>query len=258
VTTTPPAVLPDPDRLGGIGWLERTRGALTRRQRVQLVPAILATHRDLLVSQARLVAGRRPDRLERMAAPMPPDSALARAAEAACAAALPAALVAHSARTWWYGQLLAGLDGVDVDPELALAAALLHDVGLASAVPGEDFTLRGARRAQALLLEVGATSEDARAVADAISVHTLPGVQRIRDGELGTYLQAGAMLDLIGLRADDLPRATVDAALARHPRGALTDRLAEAVRAEAHAVPDGRFALIRWSGFVAAVRVART
>jgi hypothetical protein len=249
---------PDPDRLGGIGWLERTGGALTRRQRLQLIPAVLAAHRDLLVSQARLVAGRRPLRVDGLADPKPPDSALARAAEAACAGALPAALVAHSARTWWYGQLLAGLDGVDLDPELAFAAALLHDLGLAAAVPGEDFTLRGARGAEKLLLGAGASSEDARAVADAISVHTLPGVERDRDGGLGTYLQAGAMLDLIGLRADDLPRSVIDAVLARHPRDDLVDRIAACVRAEARAVPSGRFALIRWAGFVPATRLART
>jgi len=258
VSLVPGAGLPDPDRLGGIGWLERTGGALTGRQRLQLVPAVLAAHRDLLVSQARLVAGRRPLHLDGLVDPQPPDSALARAAQAACAGAVPPALVAHSARTWWYGRLLAGLDGADVDPELAFAAALLHDVGLADAVPGEDFTLRGARVAEALLLEAGASSGDARAVADAISVHTLPGVERDRDGELGTYLQAGAMLDLIGLRADELPRAAIEAVRSRHPRDDLADRIAECVRAEAHAVPTGRFALIRWAGFVPAVRLART
>jgi hypothetical protein len=189
---------------------------------------------------------------------MPPDSALARAAQAACVAALPGSLVAHSARTWWYGQLLARLDGLDVDPELAFAAALLHDVGLATAVPAEDFTLRGARRAQHLLLEAGATPADARAVADAIAVHTLPGAEPTRDGALGTTLQAGAMLDLIGLRADELPRSVIDGLLAQHPRGDLTQRLAAGVRAESRAVPTGRFALIRRSGFVPAVRLART
>ncbi|HEX6888752.1 MAG TPA: HD domain-containing protein [Candidatus Nanopelagicales bacterium] len=226
------------------------------RERLGLVPAILATHRDLLAGQARIVAGRR-GRLGGELAIVPPDSRLTRAAQAACADVLPASLVAHSARTWWYGQLLARLDGVAVDPELALVAALLHDLGLAAAVPGEDFTLRGARRAQQLLEEAGATPGDALAAADAIAVHTLPGVQQARDGPLGTYLQAGAMLDLIGLRADELSRSAVAAPLAQHPRGDLTDRLAACVRAEAHAVPAGRFALIRWSGFVPAVRLAR-
>jgi hypothetical protein len=78
------------------------------------------------------------------------------------------------------------------------------------------------------------------------------------DGALGSYLQAGAMLDLVGLRADSLPSATIDHVLAQHPRGDLTERLAGAIRAEAHAVPDGRFALLRWAGFVPAVRLART
>ena len=248
---------PDPDRPGGIGWLQRTSGALTRRERLQLVPAILAGHRDLLVCQARLLAGRRPQDLARVEPPDPPDSALAQAAVAAATADLAESLVAHSARTWWYGQVLAGLDGFSVDRELAFVAALLHDVGLAAAVPGEDFTLRGAHRAQALLLEFGASRDDARDVADAISVHTQPGIGVTGDGALGTYLQAGAMLDLVGLRADSLPRATIDQVLARHPRGDLAERLAHAIRAESAAVPDGRFALLRWAGLGPAVRWAR-
>lgn len=259
MSPAPVTAAPDPDRLGGIAWLERTGGSLTRRERLGLVPAILATHRSMLVSQARLLGGRRPRALDGVVLPAePPDSALCRAAQVACVRALPAALVGHSARTWWYGRLLAELDGVDVDPELAFAAALLHDVGLAGAVPAEDFTLRGARLAQALMVDAGASTADARAVADAISVHTQPGIERDRDGALGTYLQAGAMLDLIGLRADEVPRTTVEAVLARHPRQDLTERMAAGVRAEARAVPDGRFALIRRSGFVPAVRLARS
>lgn len=249
---------PDPDRTGGIGWLERTHGALTRQQRLQLVPALLAGHRDLLVSQARLLAGRRPQDRAQVELPEPPDSALAQAAVAVAAEVLAESLVAHSARTWWYGQVLADLDGVGVDRELAFVAALLHDVGLAAAVPGEDFTGRGARRAQALLLEFGVGRDDARDVADAISVHTQPGIGVTGDGALGTYLQAGAMLDLVGLRADSVPRATIDQVLALHPRGDLTDRLTRAIRAEADAVPGGRFALLRWAGLVPAIRLART
>jgi hypothetical protein len=48
------------------------------------------------------------------------------------------------------------------------------------------------------------------------------------------------MLDLIGLRADEVPRTTVGAVLARHPRGDLVERMAGGVRAEVRAVPDGR------------------
>ena len=113
---SPPAAspAPDPDRLGGLGWLERTGGALTRRQRAALIPAVLAAHRDLLVTQARLLGSRRPRALDGLVLPAaPPDSALCRAAQAACAAALPPALVGHSARPWWYGRVLAGLDWWD-------------------------------------------------------------------------------------------------------------------------------------------------
>jgi hypothetical protein len=77
------------------------------------------------------------------------------------------------------------------------------------------------------------------------------------DGELGTYLQAGAMLDLVGLRASDVSAAVVRVVNAQHPRADLAARIVQAVRAESAAVPDGRFAQIRRWGFLLAVRTAR-
>lgn len=247
---------PDPQRVGGIAWLEHTRGRLTPQERRRLVPAILRTHADLVQTQVALMLRRRPSTLSEDL-PEPPDSALARAAEAACVESLPTSVAAHSFRTWWYGLLLAQRDGLRPDPELAYVAALLHDVGLAAAVPGEDFTLRSAERARQVLHEHGVSAADVLAVRDAISVHTLPGVTPERDGVLGTYLQAGAMLDLAGLRACDVPTEAVRTITERHPRGELVADLSRAVRSEARALPDGRFALISRGGFLLALRLSR-
>lgn len=247
----------DPDRLGGIGWLERSRGRLTPVERRRLVVAILRGHARHVEGLVRLAVGRRPSSHGGPILPDPPDSALARAAEQACLDGLPRALATHSFRTWWYGYLLADHDGYAPDPELAYAAALLHDVGLAAAVPGEDFTLRSAGTAAEVMGEWGVGPADIQAVRDAISVHTLPGVEPGRDGVLGTYLQVGAMLDLVGMRACDLPADVVRAVTARHPRADLVPQIVAAVRAESAAVPDGRFAQIARWGFLLAVRSAR-
>ena len=248
-------VVPDPDRLGGIAWLERTRGHLRPPERRVLVRAILRTHAAHARGLVRLALGSRAR--GSTALPDAPDSALARAAEAACADALSPALAAHSWRTWLYGRLLADLDEQRLDPELFYVAALLHDAGLAPAVPGEDFTLRSAARARAVMEAEGVGAADVHAVRDAISVHILPGASSAVDGALGTYLQAGAMLDLVGLRAVEVPAATVRAVNDRHPRGRIVPELVRAARDEASAVPDGRFALVGRSGFLLAVRTAR-
>lgn len=186
--------------------------------------------------------------------PEPPDSLLARACEQACLAGLPPALAAHSFRTWGYGQLLAGHDGYVMDLELSYAAALMHDVGLAGAVPGEDFTLRSAGQAAELMAALGVPAADVEAVRDAISVHTLPGVEPVRDGVLGTYLQAGAMLDLVGMRVCDLPSEAVRQVTGRHPRDDLAGQIIKVLRAESTALPDGRIAQIRRWGLLVAVR----
>ena len=250
----PVAAAPDPQRLGGIGWLERTGGQLTREQRAALLGPILRTHARHLRGIAKLLVGHRAPSSRSL--PDPPDSRLARSAESACAAALPVVLVGHSVRTWYYGQLLADLDGHAVDPELSYVAALLHDVGLASVVAGEDFTLRGAALAREVMEEAGISASAIDAVRDAISVHTLPGADVERDGALGTYLQAGAMLDLVGLRACDVPSEVVRTISQRHPREGLVPVICPAVTGESRAMPDGRFAQINRWGFSIAIRAA--
>lgn len=65
--------------------------------------------------------------------------------------------------------------------------------------------MRSAQLAREVMTAAVAADGDVQAVLDAMSVHTLPGVTVERDGALGAYLQAGAMLDLAGLRAWDVP-----------------------------------------------------
>jgi hypothetical protein len=116
------------------------------------------------------------------------------------------------------------------------------------------------------ILELGAgaalhggdyTKAACRAVQDAIAVHVTPGIEPDRDGTLGCYVQAGAMLDVVGLRAVEVPAATVRAVNERHPRAQLVAELVQGAREEAAAVPDGRFALVNRVGFTLAVRTAR-
>jgi hypothetical protein len=87
-------------------------------------------------------------------------------------------------------------------------------------------------------------------------VHTTPGVSLDADGPLGCYLQWGAMVDGAGLRMWDVAPANVSEVLRRHPRGDFKRELVELMRAEAAAVPAGRFGLLVRCGVPLAVRMA--
>jgi hypothetical protein len=250
----PLSAKPSPERVGGLSWTKRTGGRLTRRERIGLLGSLVTSQRDYIAHRLR--------RAQPSAAPSaanheirPPDSRLAREAEAAAAEQDP--LVAgHGYRTWIFGRALAGVDGVAVDEELLYAGCLLHDHGLDPVVPGEDFTLRSARRAGECARAAGVDSARTDALADGITVHITPGVSVERDGPLGCYIQHGAMVDIVGNRIWDLPAELVGDALARHSRRGFTRGLAAYFTAEAKAVPGGRLSMLRRCGFIPLMHLA--
>jgi len=248
---------PDPQRLGGLAWTRRTHGRLTGGERRRLLAAIALGQFENAVGRVKLALGRLPTAARDVDVRTfaPPDSRLARAAEEACAEQ-PAAVAGHAYRTWMYGLALAAVDRAEVDSELFYCAALVHDFGIAPVVSGRDFTLGGADRALACAATAGVSEADAERIADAICVHTTPGVTPERDGALGCYVQWGAMADGAGLRLWDISRPNVQAVLEAHPRDAFKRELVELVRAEAAAVPGGRFALLVRCGLPLAVRLA--
>jgi hypothetical protein len=248
---------PDPQRLGGLGWTRRTEGRLTSSERRRLLAATALGQWENLVGRAKLALGRLPAGagnvdLNTFEAP---DSLFAREAEQACAE-LPAALIGHSYRTWLFGRALATLDRRELDVELFYCGSLLHDHGIAQPTPGRDFTLASAERTLACATTAGVDEDRAEALADAICVHTTPGVEVDRDGELGCYLQWGAMVDGAGLRIWDVAPANVEEILRRHPRVDFKRELAAMIRAEATAVPHGRLGLLVRCGLPLAVRMA--
>ena len=237
--------MPDPNRLGGLAWTRRTRGALTPAEQRRLLALISRTQLQGILGRIKLATGRAPRAATDV--PEPPDSAFAKDVEEACKEQSPA-IVVHSYRTWCFGGALAALDGEQLDLEQFWAAALLHDYGIESPVEGEDFTIRSADR---ILSCAGAHEIDAEPAADAVCAHTTPGITVERDGALGTYVQTGALCDLGGLRLGDVAKAVVEDVTARYPR---TGSIAPLIRAEARAVPKGRFALMVKSGGLIAMR----
>jgi hypothetical protein len=247
----------DYNRLGGLEWARATGGALTRRERTRLLAAVAAGQYEYLLGRVKLATGRVPSRAAEVDVDdfAPPDSRLAREAEAACAEQ-PASVAGHSYRTWMFGRALSAFDRAELDSELFYAAALMHDHGLAEPTPGRCFTLASAERA--LEAAAAADVEPGRAehVADAICVHATPGVAVERDGALGCYVQWGAMVDVAGLRLWDVHPRNVEKTLAKHPRGQVRRELSRYWALEAKAVPRGRFAFLRRCGALVLVRLA--
>jgi hypothetical protein len=254
-TGTPRA--PDPQRLGGLGWTRRTGGRLTAPERRRLLAAVALGQWENVLGRTKLALRRLPPGAARVDLDTfrVPDSQFAREAEQACAE-LPQALVGHSYRTWLFGRALAAVDGRDLDAELFYCGSLLHDHGIAQPTANRDFTLASADRTLACATAAGVPQELAETLADAICVHVTPGVSVARDGELGCYLQWGAMVDGAGLRVWDVAPANVEEVLRRYPRVDFKRRLIALMRAEAAAVPGGRFALLVRCGVPLAVRMA--
>lgn len=239
--------MPDPDRVGGLGWTRRTKGALSSAERRRLLVAIARGQAENAAGQIKLRLGRAPRGADQM--PDPPDTAFARDVQEACDEQ-PAPIVAHSYRTWAFGWALAALDGhlAELDPEAYWCAALLHDAGLAKVVAGEDFTLRSAEAAIACAERHG--WEDSFWIGDAVTAHATPGVAVERDGAMATYIQAGALLDLGSLRLWDVSPRLLTEVGSRWTPGDMVPY----VRDEARAVPKGRFALLARCGMTVAMR----
>jgi len=170
---------------------------------------------------------------------------------------LSPALLHHSYRTYLFGAALAHLEQVDVDRELLLAAALLHDTGLRPPTVDVDFTLASAKVALAVAEQVGLSTAATQVMRDAIALHHSPDVKLETDGPVAYLLSAGAALDVVGLRSWSLPPGLRGRIVSEHPRLAFKREFTSAVAAESAAVPEGRMDLLRrYGAFDLAIRLA--
>lgn len=243
------------DELTTHDWCARTGGALTGAQRRRLLASVVADYPRLAADVGRLALGRGSAAASERMLPAVDDEVMA--AVVAATAHQGPSLQRHGLRTFWFGALLAGLAGVDVDIDELLVASAAHDVGLTSAVEGEDFTLRSAESAVATWTDLYGQPDSQRAtrLRDAVVAHATPGVAAAT-APLGWAVQAGAVADLVGLRLPELAEGVVDHVYRQHPQDGMRRMITRAIDAEATAVPAGRFALLRRTGFGLAIRVA--
>jgi len=243
-------------QIGTHTWLERTGGALTPRERRQLLRPLAAAH--LTNTLGRITGLLRVARRQAVALDVgpTPDSRLARAAESLARHTLTPALLNHSYRTFAFATVLGRLSRLDVDRDLLFAAAMLHDLGLTSPTAGVDFTMVGARAARDLAGQVGLSSPATDTLLTAITLHHSPGVTPAH-GPVAYLLSAGAALDVVGLRSWDLPPDALSAVISAYPRLGFKRAYRAAFRAEAAHVPAGRAAFLRrYGAFGLAVQLA--
>jgi hypothetical protein len=245
-------------RIGTISWSEESSGALTGKERRQLLRPLARVHLQNVVGRTamalRLNSGLRaavPEHVLR-----PPSSVLARAAQDQAHRRLTPALLGHSYRCYHWGVALGWLEQIDVDRELLFAAAMLHDTGLTRSERGVEFTLRSAGIAREVAEAVGLTRRATETLRTAITLHHSPDVS-LGDGPVAYLLSAGAAVDVVGMRAWQLPSRVLRSVLAEQPRLGFKREFRLRWAAEATAVPRGRAQLLRRYGALdLAIRLA--
>lgn len=242
-------------------WLDRTRGALSRRERLAHQAAAIAVLTADLSSSLRF-------RRESGAAGLevdltPPATDLVRATTAWAQQIHAPWLLRHSLRTWEFGRLFGQLDAVEADAETLYLACLLHDVGLTEdyRIPHGDagqacacFAAHGAHVSEAKLLELGASPLLASEVADAIGMHLNARVGA-ESGGVAALVNRGAALDVVGVRASDLGRRLIREVLERHDRTGFADQLLDVLRVEAAERRSARMGSFFGVGFGPAIRL---
>jgi hypothetical protein len=156
-----------------------------------------------------------PDEVDRIKLP---DSTLARAATDFTRALSPPVVFNHVLRTYLFGELLGRAKGLKYNSELFYLGAVLHDLGLTERFMGKQrFELDGADAAAEFLRDNGAPQEWVDVVWDAIALSTSGGIVERKRPEIA-LVNAGAVVDVIGLGVDQLPKEAVAQVIEAFPR----------------------------------------
>jgi hypothetical protein len=173
-----------------------------------------------------------------------PHTALAREVIDLATRAETPALANHSIRSYLFARLAADArhltPGAGYDPELLLAACLLHDIGLTGqGERGQRFEITGADVAAGILTRHGRASPDIDAVWQAIALSTSIGIAE-RRGPIAELTLAGVSIDF-GQDSTLVPDHTAAAIHRAYPRlsiaRALTDAIVEHARRAPEAAP---------------------
>lgn len=225
--------------LGTLAWARVGNGRLTVSEQLREIAAAAAVLVSTVPERVRRVlALPSPSAVRLQIEELPiPDSPVAREAAELCRESSSPMLVNHCLRTYAWATALGHHDGLRPDPELLYVASMLHDLALTDRFRDYDpmpcFGARAGILAADWARERGWEEHTCATLADAISLHLNARVPA-RHGPEARLLQAGAGLDVIGLRHGAVHPATVAAVLDRYPRERLKRDGIELFRAESH------------------------
>lgn len=146
----------------------------------------------------------------------------------------------HVLRTFAFGSLVAGQQGMQYDEELFFLGAVLHDLGLTERFGGpERFEVAGADAAAAFLAEQGVPEDQREIVWDAVALHTSIGIASRKRPEIA-LVHIGAGVDVMGMALDAIPSEAVGRTLEAFPRldfkKAFAETLVDTMKANPEAV----------------------
>ena len=165
----------------------------------------------------------------------------------------------HSYRTFYWGVLLAKANRVPFDSEQLLIAALAHDLGLSQQVKISDdehcFTVTSTRLVNKQLSALNYPREKLANISEAITRHINPLVP-IKSGVEAHLLNAGALLDVIGSRKNEIDQAVIDDVLILHPRMNFKSHICHCFCQQRKLHPFSRIALLTDNGLNSLIRRA--
>jgi HD superfamily phosphodiesterase len=125
----------------------------------------------------------------------------------------------HGLRCFLLIERLATRRGIELDREVALCAALVHDIGIYPSVShGGVYTDESGELAQAMFREAGASEERARLVADACAYHHALRAQWPRGAEVELMRLADQIEVFAGLVRNGLERSEIREGVGSAPR----------------------------------------
>jgi hypothetical protein len=235
--------------IGTLAWADRTRGALSRQDQLQLAATSVRAQLAALPAGIRRRLSSRAMREAMVFTPRAvPDSAPIRAALSLAERAYTPALLNHCLRCWMWADLFARIDGSDFDDEVLYLACVLHDLALTDphrpprSGPHRCFAVHGAAVAADLLDAWEFDVARHQGVAEAIVAHMNPVIPPGLGPE-ARLLHAGAHLDVAGTRCDEVPDHYTRDVLTQHPRLGFGDEFCRLMRRESVERPQSRAAL---------------
>jgi hypothetical protein len=148
-----------------------------------------------------------------------PDSRIAREAADLVRQHEDELLFNHSVRVYLFGAMKGLRQQLKFDQELLYVAALFHDLGLADAYHSDSkrFEVDGADAARKFLRSHGIAEPQADLAWEAIALHTTPGIPQFMRPEIA-LIQAGVVMDVVGVGYDDYSSEQRDSVTAAYPR----------------------------------------